>query len=487
MDFLKHFPYSIPRDVQAEALEILGREWDNYDIFVMSCPTALGKSSIARSIQLAAHSVSVITPTNLLVDQFLEEFPDTPTMKRLDSYYCEKWDRPCSITRGKCRQFCSLKRDDLACPASSDLATAKFRRGPGIYNYHIYSSHKIYRDVLVVDEAHNLIPFIKERMSTLIWQHDYHYPHNMWRPEQILEWIESLPQKKKQHKKIKLLREAVSYKVPTHVFQRTTESYNGKGTLRGEPEDRDCIKLLPVDISDAPPILWPREVQKIVLMSATISQKDIEQLGLGRGRRVLFLECKSPIAADRRPIVPLDATSVNYRNINEAADVICSEIELIADAHKGEKGVVHATYQLSKLLQEKLNGDRYLFHTRDNKREVYLRFRELPPESGAILVACGMYEGIDLPEDLGRWQVIAKIPWQSLVSPAVKHLSELDPEWYVWDTCKTVIQACGRICRTPEDRGITYILDTSFNRLYNDADRSGLLSQWWKDAIVWQD
>lgn len=474
-DFLKHFPYPTIREIQKQTLEALQENWNKYDCFVIVAPTAYGKSAIAKTLMNALYSVSTVTPTNLLVEQFRDEFPDSPTLARLDSYYCEKWRRPCPITRAKLRNFCSTKRDGCACPAAGDLSTAKYRRGPGIYNYHTYLAHKLYRQVLVVDEAHNLLPVIRERQAIRLWQHDFKYPHNIWSHDQIREWIASLPKSKLKSKKIQLLKEAVTYDVPTYIAQRTTEEFNGKGTVRGEPEERDCIKLLPVDISDAPPMFWPREVQKIVLLSATIGEKDIEALGLNR-KRVLYIDCKSPIPAENRPIIPLDLISVNRGNLEQASRLIATEVEKIAEFHADSKGVIHATYQMSRLLRQSLSGDRYIFHNRENKKEKYREFRE--SNEPRILVACGLYEGVDLPDDLGRWQVITKIPWQSLGNPAIKHLSELDPDWYSWETLKTTIQACGRICRHTKDYGVTYCLDKSFHKLPRF-----MMPQWFIDAI----
>jgi len=304
----------------------------------------------------------------------------------------------------------------------------------------------------------------------------------MWNKEQVLEWIRTLSPAKQKSKKIAALKEAVTYQVPEYVWQRTTDWFNGKGTLRNEPEERDCLKLYPVDITKAPPMFWPKETGKIILLSATIGQKDIEQLGLG-GRRVCYLTCKSPIPAGSRPIVPLSLMSVNRTAIQEGGVPQLAEyINRIMEDHPGEKGVVHVTYQLADLLRSYLNSPRYIFHTRDNKADRYTEFRNAPADSGRVLVACGMYEGLDLPEELGRWQILAKVPWQSLGSPSVKHLAELDPEWYIWDTMKTTIQACGRICRTPKDYGSTFIIDSSFWRLMNEGKH--LVPEWFREAIV---
>lgn len=487
-EFIKNFPYPVPRDIQIDALRVLEDSWNDHDVFIISAPTALGKTAVSESIIRALRSVSVITPTNMLVDQYLSEFPNTPTLARLDSYYCEKWDRPCSTTRGKCLQFCSMRRDGAACPASGDLSTAKYRRGPGIYNYHIYMAHKVYRDVLVVDEAHNLIPVIRDRMGIILWQHDYHYPNNMFRPEQIRNWLSSLPHTKiSKSKKLQALKEAVSYEFPNYIAERSVESFSGKGTQRGQPEDRDCIRLLPVDITEAPPMMWPAEVQKIVLLSATIGPKDVEALGLeGRGKRVCYIDCASPIPPGSRPIIADCHISVNRNNMQNAVPQLAEYIQSLADQHIGEKGVIHATYQLAGLLREHLeNGpaaDRFIYHDRDNKAEMYKLFRDSPPEDGAILVASGMYEGLDLPQDLGRWQVVSKIPWPSLANSGISFLASRDPDWYSWECWKTLIQACGRICRTPEDFGITYIPDSSLGRLLNEAPH--MMPSWYSDALV---
>lgn len=473
---LQYFPYATPRQAQADLLEVLEREWDNADVFVLNCPTAFGKTAIAATLMNAFHSVSYITPTNQLVEQFLQEFPDVRTLSRLDSYYCEEWDRSCSKTRGMCRSFCP----GGVCPAAGDLAQAKYRKGPGAYNYHIFLAYGLHRDVLVVDEAHNLISFLEDRFSLIIWQHDYKYPSTAHTNEQIANWISTLPPNKKRHKKILALQEAVTSERPEYVAQRARLEFAGKGTQRGEPEMRDCIQLLPVDISDRSVVMWPIDGKKIVLLSATIGPKDVERLGLEGRKRIQYIDCPSPIPPGNRPIITESLVSVNRDNIVEASHTIARRIEELASFHP-EKGVVHATYQMSSLLRNHLQGDRYLFHDRENKAEVYRAFRESDISDGRILVACGMYEGIDLPDDLGRWQVITKCPFASLGNPAVAYQLKNDPEFYSWQTVRTMIQACGRICRTPTDFGVTIILDASFRNL---LERKGyMFPTWFTDAL----
>ena len=225
-------------------------------------------------------------------------------------------------------------------------------------------------------------------------------------------------------------------------------------------------------------MFWPSQVKKTILLSATINHKDIQALGIPG--RVCYLECKSPIPAQHRPILIDPVRNVNRYNMQESAEEMGWYIrEVLAPKYADKKGVIHATYQMSGLLKQYLRGDNYIFHNKENKQEQYKKFLKSSP--GTILVACGMYEGIDLPGDLGEWQVVTKIPWLSLGNPAIEYMANKDPEYYLWETLKVVIQACGRVCRTPEDYGITYILDGTYTRLEQDAKH--LMPKWFLAAV----
>lgn len=469
------FPYPTARPGQTALLQALSDNWNKYDVFILVCPTAFGKSAIARTLLGWQRSCSYITPTNLLVDQFLEEFPDVSRLHRLDAYWCDHWQQTCAATRGRKGGFCK------GCVCGTDLATAKHRRGPGVYNYYTYLAHRLFRDVLVVDEAHNLVRTVQDRLAERLWIHDYPDLAGV-RQENLLKAIGKLPKRKQQHKKIQHLRDALESTVPLHVVEFTKDSFNGKGTKRGEPEDRSCIRLSPVNVESSAGMFWPvGDTKKLILMSATINAVDVRELGLD-SKRVVYLNAAHPIPPAQRPIRFLDSVDLNHSNLRDSIPVIGTEIAAIADYHKGEKGLVHCTYEMAGLLQPHLGGSRYLFHTRENKAQKYQQFREAAPSSGKVLIACGMYEGVDLPDDAGRWQVITRTPWASLGSPAIKHKAEQNPEWYNWNTIRDLIQACGRICRTETDFGISYVLDKGASRLIDS--NLHLVPGWFREAII---
>lgn len=454
-----------PREVQRNALLELEASWNKADVLVVNLPVASGKSAIAMTLAKWTGEASIITPSKLLVDQYQEEYPKIQVLRAKADYWCDTLEVPMDKRP-------SGKNKPKTCPTSidcpgcqhyrKDLARARFY--PHLLsNYWIYLAHGLYRSTLVIDEAHQMISMLQQMSSKKLWQHKYRYPTSIETRQDMVRWVNSETNgwNKALDPTYKKFRLELLSKRPRFLFKTGVEKYHG--------EERDCIKMTPLDISNEPPIMWPSKVKKMVLLSATLSRKDIEQLGLA-DKKIIYIEADSPITADRRPVlVPEEATSMAYAQQTENVPKLVAYILNRADGHPDEKGLVHATYGLATKIRQYLaekgyTGDRFIFHDKENKAEKYQEFRNTTEPK--ILIASGMYEGIDLPYDAGRWQIIAKVPYPSLADPAIKYMAELDREWYAWETIKTVLQACGRICRTPEDYGITYVFDKSFERLY---------------------
>jgi Rad3-related DNA helicase len=480
VSILQYFPYPTIRPEQQEVLEILEAQWQNYDCFCLVMPTAAGKSAIAATLAKWAYNASIITPTNILAKQFADEFsPAIGKLNKRSMYKCPRVAEGRMNCEDAAKQFGGRKGIgcDQTCEYIADLRRSK-GRGCGVYNYYCYMAHKLFKSTVIIDESHNTLKTIADLASKKLWQHDHHFPSWIWSYSDLIKWLEGL---RDRSPVLEDLFQELHTTRPRYVISKTKELW--KKTTPWE--DRALLKLLPIDIKDSQPFLWPSSVKKVVLMSATINKNDIEELGLSR-RRTLYLEASSPIPAMSRPILPISVASVNYQNTEVATKTIVDWIRLnLLDKHSGEKGLIHATYKQARLIEAELGdlGGRVLYHRKDTVKQKYLEFTESPPESGRILVASGLYEGIDLVEDLGRWQVIAKIPWLSLADPAIKFKAEENPDWFTWETAKATLQACGRICRTETDTGVTYILDSSFNRLYDNLVKADLAPQWWLDAI----
>lgn len=497
---LTYFPRHLKaRDIQKYTLLEIEKKWDTADVFVVNLPVASGKSAISITLSRWAGPTSIITPNKLLVNQYNEEYPGLPLLKSKHDYWCSTLDCPVDE-----RPAPKKKSDPKLCPPFMkcdgcsrylfDLGQARTKKSI-ISNYYVYMAHKLYRPVLAADEAHQLVPMIKQLASKRFWHHQFRFPTNLDSRDKIRSWVNSLTPERfnfqwkpngedrawAHQQGLQELKDELNSTRPHYLVRLAEDTYRGK--------EEPVILMEPVDVKgrEEANFLWPKHVEKIVLLSATLSRKDIEQLGMG-DKRITFIEADSPINAENRPIViPSNCKPMSYQSQDDNLVFLINYIKELAAYHKDEKGLIHLTYGLAEKLQLALEGTeldkRMIYHDKDNKMEQYQLFRDAPDP--VILVASGMYEGIDLPYDSGRWQVLGKVPWPSLAEPAIKYLTSLDPEYYAWETIKTVLQACGRICRTPTDFGVTYIFDKTFKRLYNDNPE--FFPKWYKSSVIIED
>lgn len=453
-----------PRPQQRAVLEQLQDKWHKYDVFVIQAPTATGKTKLAEAIAKWSGDSSIVVPNNVLLDQYIEDIPDIHFLKKRQGYQCITYpEQTCATTHKKLGRCCK------GCSYVGAVRKAKAAK-VGVYNYYTYLAHRLYRPTLIVDEAHLLVSTLQDLAAKKIWQHDYGWPDQVSTLGDILEWIEELPGLDKKLRKMR--NEILSLKPSTLVYK--TDEYHGT-----KKEWLPLIKLIPLDTRNESPLFWPpHKTRKTVLMSATINKPDIDNMGLGN-YRVVYIEVDSPIPTERRPIIYTPVGNMSYRYQQENIPKVVNTIKELLARHK-MKGMIHAPYSMIQKMRTLLTDDRLVWHDRDNKQQRYHEFIESPPEHNRVMMASGMYEGVDLAYDKGGWQVLCKVPYPSLVDPAIKAKLEEEPAWYQWQAARVVLQASGRICRTPTDYGITYILDSSFTRLYRE--HTYLFPRWWQQA-----
>lgn len=448
-------------------------------MFILSLPVAAGKSKISQTISKWSRTQTcILTPTNILVDQYAEDAVGFNFLRRKDSYTCHthRDNEGESVSCAKAY----TQRGGSHCGGCHYVRKVKEtkRAMHGIYNYYTYMALKLHTPVVIVDEAHKLIDTIRTLSGKKLWQFKELYPDWVRTYSTLYRWVNG----KASHSNkgiYKDLKEDLELNSKRYLVKRSMEEWRG--------EERDCLSLLPLDISQEKPIFWPSKVKKLVLMSGTISYKDIEALGLDK-RRVCYIDLPSPIPPENRPVIFSPIASMSYANQEANLEKLAHELAHVV-AHDGVhdnlfkgKGLIHITYGLAQKLRPLLPQDRFLWHNSEDKLDVYRYFRET--KEPKILMGSGLYEGIDLYGEDYQWQIITKVPFPSLAEPAIRFKADKDSVWYHWETMKSVIQACGRICRGPEDSGTTYIWDESWRKLYDACKKEGLLPKWWLDAYV---
>lgn len=485
-DILKYFPAHLvtPRSAQVDILRAIQDSWDRYDVFIINAPVALGKSAIAYTIAEWSGKAAIVTPNNLLRNQYSEEYPDLHMVRARKEYWCSTGEMNVDARVKKSKgKYC---HPQLECKGCTDYQAGvndlNYTNSilANYYGYLAYSKRGAYRNTLIVDEAHNLCSMLREMAARKLWKHEVNYPDGMETRLDMMAWAQSLsPQKLEDNDLLSFFKQQILSNQPSYLFQMSREYHGHKGV------ELPLLKMLPVDtkgLKHGEWYLWPSPmVKKLVLMSATISEFDIQAFSLG-DLRVKYIEAASPIPAEQRPVViPAEHRSLARKHQVENLPLFAEFVQHIAAENPDTKGLVHVPYSVAALLHEYLRADsRYIFHDRHSKMAQYRAFRE--SDEPRILVASGMYEGIDLPGDLCRWQIIAKIPYPSLADPALRYMARKSGRWYAWQSIKDTLQASGRVCRNPTDYGVTYIYDSCFERLFEDNE--DMFPSWFKDALI---
>lgn len=444
------------RKEQRDLLLEIESVWDASDIISITAPTAAGKSLIMYIVaQWAASkrmSSNILVPTNVLVKQMQDSFPDMTPMHKMAAYQCADMDMSCADVKETCGKLC---RDCSYTQAKKAVKKSQVR----VMNAYVYMAHRLYADVVMFDEGHTVLDMLSDKKDVKLWRSLYKFPDNLKLVSDLIEWMQTELDAQPNEKLSAALRAI------TKVRHGATLTYK-RGINRGK--DDLCLHIIPITARDVPPWMWPQErVRKLLFLSATINKQDLIELGLDH-RRVAYLECGSPIDPANRPIVYEPSYNLGAQYVDMALPAVVRKINELLARHP-EKGLIHLPYSLAARIRELVKDPRLIFHDKETKSWALNEFKSSPPEKGRVLVASGMYEGVDLPHELARWQMIGKVPYLSLGDQRVVAKSQENPHWYAWEAAKRLIQAVGRIVRAPDDYGITYIFDTNFSRLI-DAD-----------------
>jgi hypothetical protein len=138
--------------------------------------------------------------------------------------------------------------------------------------------------------------------------------------------------------------------------------------------------------------------------------------------------------------------------------------------HPDEKGLIHChSYGIQERLADRLRdfgaGERIRVHSRENRDAELESWKAC--DDPEVFLSVKMEEALDLEGDLCRWQVLCKAPFLNTGDSRVEHRLENGQwAWYYRAALRTIIQACGRVIRAPDDYGTTYLADTSLLDLF---------------------
>lgn len=426
----------------------------------------------------------VITPSNILIEQYRDVYPRVNYLKGKGHYQCTS-GLSCSDWTDVLEQKACSSCPYVACKEKARSEPTFFN--PLSLHYWRLNPNNPKPSVLVVDEAHQLPAMLLMMCAKKFRRSQYRFDDRCTHEVYLVQWMADLL--RKLSKLAALYEQTRNYKKLAEISQEIESVAIVKGAVEDDPQnfaiyiEEGKYRNRPDQFLQVRPIRPPRNVvqqmlacDKLVLISGTLLPSDVEDLAAGRPHQ--FLDLPSPIPKDRRPLLYRPAPfPMNYET--DPRDV-ARLVDKTLDDFPGLNAIVHVTYSLSQKIVPHFKRS-VIHNTAATKNDALARFKR----DGGVFIASGCAEGLDLKDDLCRLNIIPRLSYPDLKDPVVQKRRALEggEEWYALETLKVAIQQTGRSTRHENDQSTTVVLDPNFSRLVQRYKRK--LPRSFIDAIRW--
>lgn len=469
---------------------------------ILNSPTGGGKSCSSMAIAMLEEDeqIAYLTATKALQDQVLEDFQSTglTDIRGRANYICNIDERKTAadaictagawcprIREGGCDYYDQRK----------DAAAARLVLSNYAFWLHDEESASLgKRSILILDEAHQAVSQIEKFAAVEMMQHELGLfqiskpekdGQERWRLNALTRlemWIERnkpQPGQRVDRDQVKILKLAKDLQRKFVKLCRLSEqewlfSAIGRTKWRWDLLDPGAL---------AEPLLF-RGAKKIVLVSATVNKKTLSLLGVNPDKSGRVIEQSSTFPVRRRPVYYWPVARVGYTMDEQSKKYWRRAIDQIIDGRLDRKGIIHSVSygRAVEIVRESKHAQSGIFilHTREKGLEACLQeFRGR--KGAAVLVSPAVTEGLDFPMQQAEYQIIAKMPFPDMSDPLTKVRKKRDKDYIPYQVLQHVVQMTGRIVRSMEDQGETWVIDDHFGWL-----RSGYyhyLPRWFETAI----
>ena len=540
IDWIQYFPYSNCREAQENAINAALNAFvtENKRFMVLEAATGVGKSAIGMTIAryLTAtqpqssdsdykNGAYFLTTQKLLQEQYIHDFGEPiGDMRQIMSavnYQCKHHRKQnCAESQQQlksetdstskfyrtCKFHCTYREEKTKFIASSESVTN--------FSYFLtetaYSGKLEPRNLLVIDEAHNadgeLCKFIEisvsERFALSALKLEM---PDLSTQKQSFDWVKNtyIQQLKIHVAQYEMIIEKFKLNEKGNgEFEKITKQYDMLSKhltkieqflslydeenwvfnlVEGEGKGMRKLEFKSIDISPYAEQILFKSGRKVLMMSATIINQDgfCKMLGI-KDDDVSFMSIPSPFDSNNHPIFAFPIAKMSAGTIDADLPKLVEAIKSILEQHPKEKGIIHAhSYKIASYIKTHIRNKRLIFHgseDRHKKLEEHMRSKE-----PTVIVSPSMQEGVDLKDNLSRFQIICKVPYPYLGDKIVKKRMHRWSWWYAFETAKTVVQSLGRSIRNENDHAASYILDVDWQRFY--GNNSHLFPETFKNSL----
>lgn len=354
-----------------------------------------------------------------------------------------------------------------------------------------------HRGLLVIDEAHNTEPQLMDFVSLSLTDRRFRadgitFPQ-FNTAEEYAQYFEEIDLAALITEQVRILTYARRFNEADEwrkaafqltLFQNSVSSGEWIPKFE-EKRGYNKITLKPIYINRHAGSYLFDKADKVLLMSATILLPKVMYDSLGIDPKDAFAyRMKNRFPLDNRPIYFQPSGSMSFKNKTETMPRMLDDIEKIAAEHSDQRGIIHThNFEIAKYIMERASKTlkpRLLYQENFQKKEDMLKEHENTPNG--ILVAPALHEGLDLKGDLGRFQIICKVPYPSFKdNEQLQIRMQVSEDYYSWLTALKIVQSYGRCIRSESDWANTYVLDADFEQFKRKNHK--MLPGWFTEAI----
>ena len=476
-------PHPLDRDGQLEAMDWILNSDKKY--LILCAPTGFGKSALAACASLGLRTLALVLHKSLQSANYRDIY-DFDILYGKSNYPCvernKKGNQSTFLPQMKWTAFdcsnpdclCPYQRQEMHCLSSQRISLN--------YVKYLMSESFVYRfnpDIIFCDEAHNLPGTVMDFVGlTLRWDNEFiNFKH---RPEpERLQYRDAMHYLKRCHASIQGSKPDQKKELARwRKWKRLSQKVEMVGQLIGKKEpsdwyfeiDKDKLLIKPLTAKYHFKSMFGK-ADKVVLMSATITENIAERLGI-EDDEFDFMEVPPIWPIPTRLIYDLGGPAMNWKSSEVDKQ---KQAELIASVLRPDcSGVIHVSskaqaYELAARLSD-FNQDYYDFYysedglSTDKQLQEWYEVRQL----GMYCISWNFHEGVDLGDD--TIIIMAKTPFASMRPGYERAVIDYDPQWYNEQTAYKMVQLFGRHQRGLDEHylpgaKLSYIADSSWHRI----------------------
>lgn len=262
------------------------------------------------------------------------------------------------------------------------------------------------------------------------------------------------------------------------VISNRMEEENKKGKVYPK------VEIKPLFINEISNTRLFKHTHFFLFMSATICGPDVfmKYLGIPKEKSV-FYQLPSTFPKENRPVYSfVDIGKFTYDNRETVRPDFLKWIDkLLAGQFAGVRGIVHSvSYENADYIKANSTQiHRMEFPVSDDLLDI-VNIMERRPDQ--VIVSPSVVEGLDLKDDLARFAIFMKVPYQSLGDKWIKARVGKDDAWYSRTAVIKIIQGSGRGTRSKDDHSTTFILDSKFLDLWKRYNE--FFPEWYRESVT---